>query len=260
MNITKSEYAAYLNNQLSEDQRKEMEVFLVDHPLERRALEGAMAFNKTDSFEELLAEVDEEVQSSNAKESQIKEIKLDNPAARSKSEDTTKIRMLMRYAIAAAAAVLMLFMLRTEFGGSSSSDLNQYIDTYPDVITNVVRGNDQEVQQSNLVEAMTAYNSGDMLKANELLVIEHKNQRDNKNIKLYLAITDLHLGNYEKSISQLEELSDVNFAYEDGALWYRAICLLQLERKEEAKELLSIIANQRHYKSAEARKLLDDLI
>lgn len=246
---------------MSKEKLKDMDIYLAEHPLERRALEGALEFGEIDSFEELLAEIDDEIQSrvlpaGDKIDTILEPNKAQEPI---KNNDKPKFLALIKYAITVAAAVLMIVILRSEFGGRSTTDFSQYIDTYPDVITNVVRGNEQEVEQSNLVEAMTAYNSGDMLKANELLEIERQNQMENNNVKLYLAISDLHLGNFEKSLLQLEELSYSGFAYEDGAIWYRAICLLQLKRQEDAKELLSTIANQRHYKSEEAQKILHAL-
>jgi len=262
MNITKSQFAAYIKGQIGRDRKVEIDAYLDEHPLERKALEGAMAYDDEGSFDVLVSEIDSLISSETRITKVIALTPNENEQASQRSTDNiakSRIKEFMRYAVAVAAALLMLFLIRTNYSEFSTEDISSYIDSYPDVITNVVRGNEQEIQKSDLIEAMTAYNDGDMSMANELLTIENNLDQENKSVQFYLAITDMHLGHYEKSLSQFEKLIDVDFAYEDGALWYQSLCLLSLDRVGEAKLILENISEGRHYKKNDAIEILNSL-
>ncbi len=275
MNITKEEYIAYVNRSIDRARRKAIDTYLEAHPIERIALEGAMAFQEEASFEDLLIETDEAIakrvstsfeSTSVDKAPNVDKTIVDEQVTRDNEEvnqgEVSNVRkMYTRWAMIAAASVIVLFfMVRTQTG-SQEIVIADYLDTYPDVVSNIVRSQKVESSNESLMRAMSFYNDGDMASAQPILQKLSDEAPEDQNITFYLAIAELYTGDYSKSLSRLESLTseDAYFPYDDGARWYRAICLLQLERDKEAKEILTKISTERHYKKDEALQLLTAL-
>ena len=274
MNITKEEYIAYVNRSMDKDKRKVIDAYLETHPIERMALEGALAFQEEASFEDLINDLNYAI--ANRVTSDSNSISLDVAMAPQEAKsDIEEVRqpsvvegkgsnvrkLYTRWAMIAAAAVIALFfMVRTQTG-SQEIVMADYLDAYPDVISNIVRGEKIEASNESLMSAMRFYNDGDMASAEPILQKLSDESPKDQNITFYLAIAELFSGDYRSSLSRLESLTseDAYFPYDDGARWYQAICLLQLERVKEAKEILTKISTERHYKKDEAIELLTTL-
>ena len=245
MNFNKEEFRSYVNKSLSEERKREIDDNLKDYTLEKKALQGAEEFEHSGSFDGLLEEIDTAIDSEISKYSE-----------HSANTNSRIIPLFGKWIIAAAAIFLLFVMFRGNFQ-SEPYALSDYIDAYPDVITNVVRGTGQADNQSTLMNAMRAYQDGDYASTRDILEIL-KSDQDNLEIAFYLGVSYLHQGDFEKALEIFTVLTEPEsrFSYEDGALWYRALCLIELDQKKEAEEILNQIASSNHYKKEEAREIL----
>jgi|GEM_PF-5229374 len=254
MNISKEEFRSYVNGSLAEARRSEVETYLSDHPLEQKALKGALEYQETDSFEALLNEVDESLGRA------ISQSEATATSENSSQTDGRIIRLLPRWILSAAAVVVLIFAVRTQMT-TVEPQIEDYFDTYPDVITNIVRGQNTIDDNQKLIKAMEYYNSGDLTKAGALLAPIHAADEKEAKVKFYLAITEMARGAYEESLKKFQSLTEpgAGFQYDDGARWYQALCLVHLKRLEEATPILQEISQSSHYKKEAALSLLEEL-
>lgn len=254
MNISKEEFKSYLSGRLSADKKVKIDRYLEEHALERKALEGAIEYEESGSFKELIDEIDDLIEVS----SEHKVIQLTDTA----SSDTSipRITKISRWLLASAAVALMFIFIQIQ-GATNSLDLRSYFDTYPDVITNIVRGEASQLDETTIGEAMKYYNAHEFGKALPIFIKLTNQNPDNKNIVFYTAIVEFALGDYVSSLPRFDSLSvpQSRFQYDDGALWYKALCLMHLDREDEAKAVLTKISSQSHYKKKEALDLLESL-
>lgn len=253
MNISKEEFNNYLQRRLSSDQMMKIDTYLEQHPLERKALDGAVEFEENDSFDELISEIDYLIDIPQ---------KQQTTQTSSTSNDTPIISIsdVTRW-IAAIAAVLLLFIFVRGQWGTGAKDLSHYFDAYPDVITNIVRGEESKLDNTSIARAMEYYNEGAFESALPILNELQDEHPNNQNITFYCAIAEFALGEYQASLSKFDVLSSNNtrFPYDDGAIWYKALCLIHLDQIESAKSLLTKISLESHYKKDEAIELLESL-
>ncbi len=249
MNISKQEFLQYHANTLSEERRKEMDIYLEQHPLEKKAFEGAGLFESTKDLEASLSRISSRWAAKEA---------LTNVPAKTSSKP--KFRITWLATISAVAASIVFLIMTFPFGQFGAVELHNYETSYPDILTNIVRGESENSEKSDLVIAMDFYGAMKYDKAAHVLEQLLAEDASNVNIRFYLAICHYELGDYNKALATFEKLTlpSASFAYDDGAQWYKALCLIKLEKTDEAKEVLKTIGESTHYKSETARLLLEN--
>jgi len=244
MEITREDYKTYCNGSLSESRSAEIEQYLQANPMEKRALDGAIAFGEKSNFEETLTNIDRKI------DSQIGESNLKKPS----KGRVISIGALSSLAAIAAIGLLLLFVLPTK---TNTYSLDQYFNLYPDVLTNIVRGNSETSNNQAIRDGMFAYSEEDYKTASTLLGSIQKDQQQYETAKFYEAIALLGNREASKSLEIFEQLATVKaFPYEDGVQWYSALCYLELGNREKANKLLTLISELDHYKKEEAKQLL----
>jgi len=131
---------------------------------------------------------------------------------------------------------------------------SSHFDSYPDVLSSTLRGDD--VEKSQLMDAMEVYNSSNF-KAS-IVAFEKINELPDPNSNLYLAISHLAVGNDDKALSILNKVP-ANSELQDGVLWYKALAYLKKNQLDKAESYLQDISTSKHYKSAQAKEILAKL-
>lgn len=255
MNITKEEFNAYINGSLSQKRKDLIDAYLLDHPLERRALAGAIEIESSESFDALVQSID-----SSTEESIGSNVIKPSVTTQHQQNKTKRISLAAKWVTGVAAAILVFFMVRTQMGSQSTS-LDDYFDAYPDVVTDIVRGEESQVKEEVIYIAMTHYNKREFKESGEMLQELALTNPEDQNIRFYLAISEYAQGYHAASLDKFASLSKEGsrFPFQDGALWYRALALLQLDKHDEAKDILKRISTSPHYKKQEALDILTDL-
>jgi len=248
MNISKQDFIAYTEGTLSVEQKQSIDSYLKDNPAEYKALQGAVEYQEEDDFAILMDALDQKLSPYVGDEIQSQ------TAKPTKSGRIIQMRKSLVPLIAAAAVIVLLIF--TVIGSKNS--YKSYLDTYPDVVTAVVRGDLPADELSTLEKGMMAYNSNDMQSAHDYYETHLLENPTDTKARFYRAITELYLEKPEASLRELEIISKSGniMQFEDGVRWYKALSLVALERYEEAKPLLNTISESRHYKRNEASAIL----
>lgn len=134
----------------------------------------------------------------------------------------------------------------------------QHFEVFPDAVFGDVRGESSSKEDiSDFERAMYLYNDGSYDKAAAAL-----EDIDGQPIsKLYAGIAYLESGNTEKSIALLESLKNNKKVktFSDVIEWNLALAYLKASQKEKAKLLLLDIVSSDHYRSKNAKEILDKI-
>ncbi len=253
MNITREEYTAFLNSRLPPAHHAEIQAFLKDNPLERRALEGQLRYESQSLLDESSRRLEERIHavvSEKTKINQHKEILLEPKPINRRS-------WIITISALAAGLALLLMFLPSQIDRSPIV-LAEMVEAYPDVLTNIVRGESADETTMMTSEAMSYYNSGQYDKAESALLALSESTQGDQITKFYLGVSQFFNLNYQGMTETFNSLRDGSFAFEDGVMWYQALAYIHLNKDNEAKDLLSNIAAQDHYKSKDAMILLDN--
>ena len=246
MNVSRQDYIDYCKGSLSQERSIAIKEYLKENPLEKKALDGAFEYSKSKDFESLLAKIDTNIDQTE----QIKTTEQKSTKAR-----ILPLRTILSLTSVAAIGLILFFLLPAN--SIESYTLDQYFDKYPDVLTDVVRGNTISQSNTSVQKGMTAYNTDNFNSAIIYLEAVPENLKEYETAKFYEAIS--HLANHspEKSLHILNKLSQTDaFPYADGVQWYMALSYLELDQTEKANPLLKQISESNHYKSDQAKKLL----
>lgn len=222
-------FEAYLSKALSAEERVDFESKLENDPEFQKAFE---TYKELSSFLEHKFENEE---TSNAFQNNLKKI---SEAHFNKNEDkrvvgkTTKTYTLMKYLVAASVAIIFGIFTFNEFSAPNYSDYADYGN-----ISLTVRGENDAL----LKTAETAFNIKDFAKAEDAfkrLIVEDEN---NSQLKLYRAIANIELDNFEIADKLLKTLRHGNSAYKHKATWYLALSKLKQENHESSLEILRTI-------------------
>lgn len=90
--------------------------------------------------------------------------------------------------------------------------------------------------------------------------IEENSKTFNPNLKLYLALTNAELKNYDRALEYLTELERSNTIDQHKSHWFRALLYLKQENKEKAILVLRVITkNKNYFNHQKAISLLKEL-
>jgi hypothetical protein len=174
------------------------------------------------------------------------------------SDYKTRSKKSQRHTYLAIAASLAIFTLVGYFAFYTSVDTNDlyaiYYSPYPDMIISrgEVTGSEQQ-----LTFGMQAYNDKNYVAASTLIEGYLAQGGSNKSAYLYLAISQLETGSFDKAEGNFKiAAEDPNFVQQSD--WYRALLYLKQDRLELARTTLKEIAgNDNHYKHKDAESLLN---
>jgi len=164
-------------------------------------------------------------------------------------EESNKRYTFGRLAIAASIVVLIGLFVFNQFKTPTYNDYNTH-----DTIDLTVRGaNDNE-----LFEANKAFNTREFSKANSILERLLETDKDNRQLQLYYAVTNIELDRFEVADILLNDISKSASVYKNRALWYFALSNLKQDKIEETQLVLKQIPEDADdYK--QAQKLLNKL-
>lgn len=154
-----------------------------------------------------------------------------------------------RLAIAASVVVLLGFFIFNQLKTPTFNDYNTH-----DTIDLTVRG--ENVRE--LLEATKAFNNREFSKANSILEGLLKTDKNNRQLQLYYAITNVELDRFEVADVLLNAISKSESVYKNRAIWYHALSKLKQGKTNETVALLKQIPEEADdYK--QANKLLNKL-
>jgi len=239
-------FESYLSSELSDDEVADFETRL------KTDLEFNQTFKTYKELSSFLEHKFENKDTSKAFQNNLEQISnayFNKNEEVSESKKTTKTFQFYKYAIAACVVVLFGIFTFNQFSNAKFSDYNNY-----DSISLTVRGNQNELLQT----AENAFNNKDFAKAEEAFKSLIANDKDNSELKLYRAIANIELDNFEISDSLLKDLSKGNSAYKYKATWYLALSKLKQKNNKASLEILKTIPEATdNYK--DAQKLIDKL-
>lgn len=125
-------------------------------------------------------------------------------------------------------------------------------DVYPSIIKPIVKG---EINSSSLLdEAMINYQESNFKLANEQL---SKIDRVSDTVLFYKAITEIELGEDQKSLETFELIDDRTSRFYKESQWYSALLVLKDGQNEKAKTLFqSIVTDSKHPYTDEAARII----
>src|SRR5690606_4851189 len=188
-------------------------------------------FNQSfQTFKELSSFLEHQIgneEASAAFQQNLKKISTEHFSKNTVAEEvvTPKVRKLnfYKYAIAACIALLFGIFVFNQFSTPSYSDYNDF-----GAISLSVRGHQDEL----LKTAETAFNNKDFAKAEAAFAELLNSDTDNMELKLYRAISNIELNDFETADALLNELRNGNSAYKNKAIWYLALSKLKQNETE----------------------------
>jgi len=139
---------------------------------------------------------------------------------------------LFKYAIAACVVLLFGLFMFNQYATPTYSDYSNY-----GTISLTVRGDNDSLLEA----AENAFNNNDFAKADEafksLIVLDEANTE----FKLYRAIANIELDNFETSDTLLSNLQKENSVYKYKAIWYLALSKLKQHEIKDCKAILKTI-------------------
>ncbi|MEW4923457.1 hypothetical protein [Algibacter sp. 2305UL17-15] len=148
------------------------------------------------------------------------------------SKGTTKTYTLMKYLVAACVVVLFGIFSLNQFSSPTYGDYADY-----NQISLTVRGANSKLLQT----AENAFNTKDFAKAEEAFSRLIAEDETNSELKLYSAISNIELNNFETADGLLEDLRRGNSAFKHKATWYLALSKLKQDNETACFEILKTI-------------------
>lgn len=164
------------------------------------------------------------------------------------------VRRLFYYIAAASVVVFLGFQLFLNQSLTNQELYNSYIDL-DDLPSFVSRNNGS----NTLPEAQELFEDKNY---EEALLIFNEKSNDVENLGhllIYKAISQIELEKYKEAAQTLDELINSDLLDAEKGYWYKALLFLKENRKEEAKQILKYIIENRLYNNINAEDLLKEL-
>jgi tetratricopeptide (TPR) repeat protein len=153
------------------------------------------------------------------------------------------------------AAVLTVFITGYYFLFYSGNNFDSYLEEYPNVHFPITRSE----TENDMYKAFSAYEKKDY----ELAIEKFDNlllKETTPEIKFYKAMALLNIDKKEQALSILKELQNIDFDYSQETLWYLSITHLLLNEKDSAKFTLELMDKQQmKFKKSQRLELLNKL-
>jgi len=218
-------FESYLSNELSKDEAATFESRLKTEP------EFGQAFKTYKALSFHLEHKFKNEEASKAFEGNLKNI---SNAYFEKQESPKKVIRFKpwQYAMAASVALLIGVFMFNNLSNPQFSDYNNY-----DSISLTVRGDND----NQLKLAEEAFNNKDFAKAEKAFGNLIKLDKENSELKLYQAISNIELGHYSMAEKVLHDLKKGTSVYKNKAIWYLSLSKLKQENYNSCLEILKTI-------------------
>lgn len=164
--------------------------------------------------------------------------------------------LYIRYTSLSAAASLGAFlMIKTLIPGSDPDRLfSKYYEPF-DAVSPVTRSISEDTRL-NAASAIGFYKAADYLAAEAELSAAIKNDPSDMESRFYLGLAEVEIGNFEKAINILAEVSARPGQYAKEAKWYLGLSYLRTGQNEKATDCFSFLASHKGYYSKSSEKIL----
>lgn len=236
----------YLSNELTSNEVEHFESRL------KTDLEFNQSFNTYKSMTSFLEHKFENEEASKAFQDNVKRISnthFNTEKTVSTKNQKSKIKNLYKYAVAASIILLLGIFTFNQFSNPTYSDFSNY-----DTISLTVRGHNNTL----LKTAEQAFNNRDFTTAEQAFKSLVELDEDNSEFKLYQAISNIELDNFEVSDALLNNLKSGNSAYKNKATWYLALSKLKQGNNNACIEILKLIPEEADYYK-QAKSLMNKL-
>ena len=177
---------------------------------------------------------------------------------RKRKQRRTRVIALRRYS-AAAAVVLLLTLIPFRYFSSPSMG-NLYDDYFE--ISAASPGRDGNYDPKHpFWQAIEHYNTQHFQQATQLLESLSQDATFNSRSEaaFYLGLSYMSLNSFEKALDSFDRVEGKS-SFLQATQWYRGLCYLQLKDKKKAIESFQVIvAQESHYQRKKAQDLLDAL-
>ncbi|GAA3564078.1 hypothetical protein [Snuella lapsa] len=234
-------FEAYLTNELSQEARINFETRL------KADAEFNKAFNTYKELSAFLAHTLENETPSEAFKSNLENIS-NTHFSKYKKQKTVFALRPWQYAVAASIVLLIgVFMF------------NQSTPVYSDYanygnVSLTVRGDDSELIKT----AEIAFNTKDFNKASKALNKLIALDTENAELKLYRAIANIELNEFDKADTELDGITKGNSVFKNKAIWYLALSKLKQKDYKACKAVLKTLPEEAE-DFERAQKLLSKL-
>jgi len=157
------------------------------------------------------------------------------------------------------AAMLVIFFGVYNFFIGNKLTTTQVYETYFETYDGP--SNLRSVEGNDLVEWDTASKLYSEKKYGEALghFTKAEGQVPQYLVHYYRAMCDLNIDApyYQRAINKLDLVLETDNDFHEQALWYKALALLNTQRKQEAFDVLELLVERNGYKATEAKKILE---
>jgi len=174
--------------------------------------------------------------------------------------DTTKVMPLwMKRALPIAAMLVIFFGVYQLMMLNTPISENEVYDTYFEAYSNpsVVRSSENLVS-NNWEKGANDYRDKDFKKA---IIYFEKTEDEVPNYlsSFYIGVSSLALDspNYTKALENFEVVLKTDNDYHQQALWYKGLTLLELDKREDALDIFSLIVTSKSYNYLKAEEILN---
>lgn len=174
-----------------------------------------------------------------------------------RNENSIKKRFPIKWLVAASIALTagLAYFFTMDFPASTQDLFVSNFEPYRNVVHPIVRG---EEGQTKKTSAFIAYQTGDYKTALPILDELYTDTKEPYYL-FYRANALIELNRAKEAVPLLQEHLRTNDTLVKNSHWYLAMAYLQLDDKENAKEMLQEVVKNGAYKVDEAQKLLDAL-
>ena len=240
---------AYVDGKLSAAEARKIEQAMVDDPMLSDAVEGIEEVG-TETFSELLAELDQDLDARLGNAPAGKEIRFE-PATHTPAPQKSGFRRT--YLAIAAAVVLLLAVTVTLKMWNGSQPGSIALDYYEGQTATTLRGGAE--QQSEYDRASALYTQGKFQEAATLF-----GKLPSSEAKLMAGHSYFKLENYPKAADFFHEAMSLDQGNREDAEFNLALCYLLQDRVKEGRKMLRNIAgDEYHIYRDQATEALEDL-
>jgi tetratricopeptide (TPR) repeat protein len=225
----------YINNQLSDEDRKLVEDLLNSDP------DFKYEFDTHKDVSEAF------------KISEAKALKEELKALdRTDSSNKTNPKSARKYMYLAVACIFLLGFFFTVYNTTSAEQLfNSNFEIYPNTYQPVTRGTAANSNNS----AFVAYENGDFKTAEEEFKALLQTTND-ANIRFYYGLSLMNQAKFDGALAQFETIKNKEHDYTEEALWFQALIFLKKEDFSKTKDNLEQLNTLNSAFKSEERKLL----
>ncbi|RXR30163.1 hypothetical protein EQG68_12095 [Flavobacterium piscinae] len=165
-----------------------------------------------------------------------------------------QLRKYFPYAAIFVAFISLLFYFSNQ-NQSTQSLYAKYHDPYPN--TEISNTRNAYQKNSTIEQAFMAYDLNDFKKANDQFdkILESSNE---EYILFYKAICLMELNQHDQAL-KLFETTNWTANYLEKARWYQSLCYLKTNELKKAENTLEVLSNKQSFKKTEAEELLSEL-